>query len=51
MRDTHLPLISAHRGGRAEAPENTVAAFRYAAELGAPARSATCISAATASRS
>lgn len=28
------PLISAHRGGRHEAPENTVAAFARAAELG-----------------
>ncbi len=28
------PLISAHRGGRAEAPENTAAAFERAAELG-----------------
>jgi glycerophosphoryl diester phosphodiesterase len=36
MSDTPRPLISAHRGGRAEAPENTVAAFRYAAALGAP---------------
>ncbi len=30
------PLISAHRGGRQEAPENTAAAFRYAADLGTP---------------
>lgn len=36
MIDTPRPLISAHRGGRSEAPENTVAAFRYAAELGVP---------------
>lgn len=36
MSDTPRPLISAHRGGRAEAPENTVAAFRYAAALGTP---------------
>ena len=36
MSEFHRPLISAHRGGRAEAPENTVAAFRYAAALGAP---------------
>jgi glycerophosphoryl diester phosphodiesterase len=36
MSEYHRPLISAHRGGRAEAPENTVAAFRYAAALGAP---------------
>lgn len=36
MNESHHPLISAHRGGRAEAPENTVAAFRYAAELGTP---------------
>lgn len=31
---TARPLISAHRGGRHEAPENTVAAFARAAELG-----------------
>lgn len=36
MSESHHPLISAHRGGRAEAPENTVAAFRYAAGLGTP---------------
>jgi glycerophosphoryl diester phosphodiesterase len=36
MRDTPRLLISAHRGGRDEAPENTVAAFRYAAALGTP---------------
>src|SRR5665811_1395029 len=30
------PLISASRGGRAEAPENTVAAFEHATELGIP---------------
>lgn len=36
MSDTPRPLISAHRGGRSEAPENTTAAFRYAAELGTP---------------
>ncbi len=36
MSDTTRPLISAHRGGRNEAPENTVAAFRYAAALGVP---------------
>jgi glycerophosphoryl diester phosphodiesterase len=36
MNETLRPLISAHRGGRSEAPENTTAAFRYAAELGAP---------------
>jgi glycerophosphoryl diester phosphodiesterase len=36
MSQSHRPLISAHRGGRAEAPENTIAAFRYAAELGTP---------------
>lgn len=33
---TPRPLISAHRGGRAEAPENTAAAFERAAELGIP---------------
>ncbi|MDQ3613605.1 MAG: hypothetical protein M3412_04675 [Chloroflexota bacterium] len=33
---TTRPLISAHRGGRAEAPENTAAAFARAAELGIP---------------
>ena len=30
------PIISAHRGGRIEAPENTLAAFRRAAALGVP---------------
>src|SRR5665811_972614 len=35
MHDANArPLISAHRGGRHEAPENTVAAFARAAELG-----------------
>jgi glycerophosphoryl diester phosphodiesterase len=39
--DTHphihsrLPLILAHRGARRQAPENTMAAFRLAAEMGA----------------
>jgi glycerophosphoryl diester phosphodiesterase len=37
MQDaTKRPLISAHRGGRAEAPENTAAAFARAAEMGIP---------------
>lgn len=30
------PLISAHRGGRQEAPENTIDAFRQAADSGIP---------------
>jgi glycerophosphoryl diester phosphodiesterase len=29
-----LPLLIAHRGGSLEAPENTMAAFRYAIDLG-----------------
>lgn len=36
MTDLPHPLISAHRGGRDEAPENTMAAFEYAADLGVP---------------
>jgi glycerophosphoryl diester phosphodiesterase len=31
----HLPLIVAHRGASARAPENTISAFRLAAESGA----------------
>jgi len=31
----HAPAVVAHRGARAAAPENTLAAFRLAAELGA----------------
>jgi glycerophosphoryl diester phosphodiesterase len=30
----HEPWVMAHRGGRAAMPENTMAAFRYAASLG-----------------
>ncbi|HEV2127888.1 MAG TPA: glycerophosphodiester phosphodiesterase family protein, partial [Thermomicrobiales bacterium] len=36
MTDTPHPLISAHRGGREEAPENTLAAFQRARDLGVP---------------
>jgi glycerophosphoryl diester phosphodiesterase len=36
MTEFPRPLISAHRGGRTEAPENTIAAFIYAAALGIP---------------
>jgi glycerophosphoryl diester phosphodiesterase len=36
MHDTPHPLISAHRGGRDEAPENTLAAFERARDLGIP---------------
>lgn len=35
MTDQHQPLIYAHRGASAYAPENTVPAFLLAAELGA----------------
>jgi glycerophosphoryl diester phosphodiesterase len=35
MTDTPRPIVSAHRGGRAEAPENTLAAFEYAVHVGA----------------
>jgi glycerophosphoryl diester phosphodiesterase len=34
-RHSHRPLILAHRGARRRAPENTMAAFRLAAEMGA----------------
>jgi glycerophosphoryl diester phosphodiesterase len=34
-RHSHRPLIMAHRGARRRAPENTMAAFRLAAEMGA----------------
>jgi glycerophosphoryl diester phosphodiesterase len=34
-RSSHRPLNLAHRGASQEAPENTMAAFRLAAELGA----------------
>lgn len=34
MSDTDRPLISAHRGGRLEAPENTLDAFARLANLG-----------------
>jgi len=34
-RRSHRPLILAHRGARLWAPENTMAAFRLAAEMGA----------------
>ncbi|HOM81079.1 MAG: glycerophosphodiester phosphodiesterase [Armatimonadetes bacterium] len=33
----HRPVVVAHRGASVEAPENTLAAFRRALELGAPA--------------
>lgn len=36
-RPGHLPKIIAHRGARALAPENTMSAFRKAADLGARA--------------
>jgi glycerophosphoryl diester phosphodiesterase len=36
MHDTPRSLISAHRGGRDEAPENTLAAFERARDLGIP---------------
>jgi glycerophosphoryl diester phosphodiesterase len=36
MTEAARPIVSAHRGGRAEAPENTLAAFEYAAALGTP---------------
>ena len=29
-----LPILIAHRGGSLEAPENTLASFRHAIELG-----------------
>jgi glycerophosphoryl diester phosphodiesterase len=32
-----IPLVFAHRGASADAPENTLASFKLAAELGAPA--------------
>ena len=35
MTETHRPIVSAHRGGRVEAPENTLAAFRHAVQVGA----------------
>src|SRR5688572_28937889 len=35
MKDQFLPLNLAHRGARKVAPENTLAAFRAARELGA----------------
>jgi glycerophosphoryl diester phosphodiesterase len=37
MRATPRPLVIAHRGASAEAPENTIAAFERALELGADA--------------
>ncbi|MDQ4044757.1 MAG: hypothetical protein M3173_04835 [Chloroflexota bacterium] len=36
MTETAHPIISAHRGGRVEAPENTLDAFRRARDLGVP---------------
>ncbi len=35
MNETHQPLIYAHRGASAYAPENTLSAFYLAAEMGA----------------
>jgi glycerophosphoryl diester phosphodiesterase len=35
LRGLKLPLVVAHRGGAALRPENTLVAFRHAAELGA----------------
>jgi glycerophosphoryl diester phosphodiesterase len=34
-RNLSTPILIAHRGGSAEAPENTMAAFRHAVEIGA----------------
>jgi glycerophosphoryl diester phosphodiesterase len=35
VKPTHLPLIVAHRGASAAAPENTLSSFRRAVEIGA----------------
>jgi glycerophosphoryl diester phosphodiesterase len=37
LQDLQRPVVFAHRGASAFAPENTLASFRLAAELGAPA--------------
>ncbi|MER2064582.1 MAG: glycerophosphodiester phosphodiesterase family protein, partial [Alkalibacterium sp.] len=35
FEENEVPLVIAHRGGKALAPENTLAAFRKASDLGA----------------
>ena len=37
MSDISIPLLFAHRGGKTDAPENTLAAFRWVAENRIPA--------------